>query len=477
MKDKFRLNIPRLHILSEDKLELIHLSTLEVLRRTGLAVKEPRALEIFKKGGCLVEGERVKIPAALAEWALKNDPPRVPLSDRNGRPAMFLEDNNVYFGTGSDTPNVVDPYSHERRLAVLKDIENVAKTVDALGEMNFMMCAGIASDVNPKISDLYHFEAMVKFTEKPIIFTAWSLENLKAIIRMAELVAGGEEQLRMNPFLALYTEPISPLQLAEESTQKLMYMAHKSLPVVFTPGMITGATSPVTMAGSLVQANAEMLAGHVLANLIRKGMPFVYGGGMLPIDMATGLMPYVSPEGMLTSSVLTDMARYYRLPTFSFAGCSDSNLFDQQATLEGTMWTLMASLSGANLVHDVGYINNGLTTSFEQLVSSNEVIGMVRRIMGGVEVNEETLALDLIHEVGPGGEYLSSSHTLKHFKENWYPKLISRMPYEKWEKEGKKDFGTRVNERVRNILETHAPKPLEKDLAKELRKIVKSMDK
>ena len=167
MKDKFRLNIPRLHILSEDKLELIHLSTLEVLRRTGVAVKERRALEIFKKGGCLVEGERVKIPAALVEWALKNDPPRVPLSDRNGRPAMSLEDNNVYFGTGSDTPHVVDPYSGKRRLAVLKDIENVAKTVDALDEMNFLMCAGIASDVNPKISDLYHFEAMVKLPKSP----------------------------------------------------------------------------------------------------------------------------------------------------------------------------------------------------------------------------------------------------------------------------------------------------------------------
>ena len=203
MKDKYRLNIPRLNILSREKCELLHLATLEVLRRTGVAVKEPKALEILHKGGCLVEGERVRIPEHLVEWALRSTPPRVSMCDRNGDPAMFLEENYVYFGTGSDTPNVVDPYSGERRLAVLRDIENVSKVVDYLSEMSFVMCSGIASDVNSKISDLYHFEAMVLHTEKPVVFTAWSLENLKSIIEMAEVVAGGAERLRMSPFLGI----------------------------------------------------------------------------------------------------------------------------------------------------------------------------------------------------------------------------------------------------------------------------------
>ncbi len=477
MKDKYRLNIPRLNILSRDKLELIHLSTLEVLRRTGVAVKESKAVEIFKKGGCLVEGERVRIAENLVEWALRNTPPRIAMCDRNGNPAMFLEENNVYFGTGSDTPNVVDPYTGERRLAMLKDIENVSKVVDYLEEMSFVMCSGIASDVNSEISDIYHFEAMVNYTGKPIVFTAWNIENLKAIVKMAEVVAGGEEKLKNSPFIALYTEPISPLQLAEQSTQKLMYMAKKSLPVVFTVGTITGGTGPVTIAGGLIQANAEMLAGYVLANLINEGAPFIYGGGVLPMDMATSLMTYASPEFMLTTSALTDMARYYRLPMFSFAGCSDSNIYDQQASLESALWILLSTLSGGNLVHDVGYINNGLTTSFEQLVVSNEVIGMVRRITQGLEINEETMALDLIDKIGPGGEYLTSEHTLKHFKENWYPELISRVPYEKWEEEGKKDLGIKANEKAKYILENHTPKPLEEKLKAELRKIVKSMDK
>ena len=328
MKDKYRLNIPRLNILSQDKLELIHLSSLEVLRKTGVAVKEPKAIEILKKGGCFVEGERVRMPSHLVEWALRNNPPRVCLCDRKGNPSMFLEENNTYFGTGSDTPNVVDPYTGKRRLALLKDIENVSKIVDYLDEISFAMCSGIASDVNDNISDIYHFEAMVNNTEKPIIFTAWSLDNLKTIIKMAEVVAGGKDQLKNSPFLALYTEPISPLQLAKETTQKLMYMAEKSLPVVFTPGSIMGATAPVTIPGGLIQANAEILAGCVLAYLIKPGAPLIYGGAISSLDMATSVMSYASPEFMLALSAFTDMAKYYRLPMVGFAGCSDANILD-----------------------------------------------------------------------------------------------------------------------------------------------------
>ena len=477
MNDKYRLRIPRLKILSDPELELIHLSTLEVLRRTGIAVKEPKAVEVFKKAGALVDGERVRVPAHLVERALRATPPRVAMNARNGNPAMFLEADNVYFGTGSDTPYIADIQTKRRRLVVLEDIENVARVVDYLPGLSFLMCSGIASDVNSKISDLYHFEAMVGHTEKPVVFTAWSLDNLKAIVRMAEAVAGGAAELRLNPFIALYTEPISPLTLAAESTQKLMFMAGKALPVVFTPGLLTGGTGPVTTAGGLVQANAEILAGYVLAQSIREGMPFIYGGGVFPIDMATGLLRYAAPESMLATSAFTDMARYYRLPMFSFAGCSDSSIYDEQAAVEGALWTLLSSLSGGNLVHDVGYINNGLTTSYEQLIVSNEVISMVRRITGGFEVNEETLALDLIDKVGPGGEYLTSEHTLKHFRENWSPQIFSRTSYERWEKEGKKDLAARASAKAKEILKTHAPRPLEQGLQAELRKIVKSMDK
>jgi trimethylamine--corrinoid protein Co-methyltransferase len=219
------------------------------------------------------------------------------------------------------------------------------------------------------------------------------------------------------------------------------------------------------------------MAGYVLANLVRPGTPFIYGGSGEPMDMSAMLMSYAAPESMLVVSALTDMSKYYGLPSFGYAGCSDSNLYDQQASLESSLWILMASLNGANLVHDVGYINNGLTTSLEQIVVSAEVVGSVRRIAGGIEVDKETMALDLIAEVGPGGEYLTSEHTLRHFRDNWFPRLISRDPYEKWEKKGRKDLGNRANEFVRHILENHEPKPLEGRVADELRRIVRVRDR
>ncbi|HCS46961.1 MAG TPA: trimethylamine methyltransferase [Candidatus Aminicenantes bacterium] len=477
MEAKQRLRIPRLHFLTPEKMEMIHGATLTVLKETGILVKDLKALEILKEAGCHAEGERVRIPASLVENALKNAVPRILMTDRSGRPAMTLEGDEVWFGTGSDTPHVIDPYTGQRRRTVLKDIENVSKLVDALPELSFVMCSGIASDVNPEIADIHHFLAMVSRTEKPVVFTSWNLANLTTIIEMAAAAAGGEDRLRANPFLALYTEPISPLILGRDSTQKLLFMAERSLPVVFAPGMITGATGPVTLAGGIVQANAEILAGYILANLVRPGTPFIYGGSGEPMDMSAMLMSYAAPESMLVVSALTDMSKYYGLPSFGYAGCSDSNLYDQQASLESALWILMASLNGANLVHDVGYINNGLTTSLEQIVVSAEVVGLVRRIAGGIDVDEETMALDLIAEVGPGGEYLTSEHTLRHFRDNWFPRLISRDPYEKWEQKGRKDLGNRANEFVHRILENHKPRAQEGRVADELRRIVQARDR
>jgi trimethylamine--corrinoid protein Co-methyltransferase len=474
MEEKHRLRIPRLRFLTREKIEKIHEGTLAVLKETGILAKDPKARELLREAGCQGDGERVRIPSSLVENALKNAVPRIEIADRNGGPAMNLEGDEVWFGTGSDTPHVIDPYTGQRRRTVLKDIENVSKLVDALPEMSFVMCSGIASDVNPEISDIHHFLAMVSLTEKPAVFTAWNLANLKAIVEMAVVVTGGEERLRANPFLALYTEPVSPLVLGQESSQKLMFMAERGLPVVFAPGMITGATGPVTLAGGIVQANAEILAGYVLANLVRPGTPFIYGGSGEPLDMSTMLMSYGAPESMLVVSALTDMSKHYGLPSFGYAGCSDSCLYDQQASLESTLWLLLASLNGANLVHDVGYINNGLTTSFEQIVVSAEVVGSVRRIAGGIDVDEETMALDLIAGVGPGGEYLTSEHTLRHFRDNWFPRLISRDPYERWEQKGRKNLGDRANESVRRILQDHEPRPLEGRIAEELRRIVRA---
>ncbi len=463
---------PRFRMLSDDQIAELHQATLELMRRTGVQVEEPKAIEIFARAGCWIDGRRVRFPAHLVERAIRATPSRVMLCNRLGEPAVALQGERAYFGTGSDTPNIIDAYSGERRLVKKQDVARTSLLLDALPHLSFMMCSGIASDVPASTSDLHHFEAMAANTVKPIVFTAWSLENLKVIVEMAELVAGGAEKLQRSPFCALYTEPISPLKLGPEATQKLMYMAEKGLPTVFTPGLLTGASGPVTIAGGLVQGNAEMLAGFVLAQLIREGTPLVYGGGVLPIDMRTTLMSYASPEFMMATCALKDMARHYRLPMFHFAGCSDAKTFDQQASLEGALWIMLAALNGGNLVHDMGYIDNGLTTSYQQLVVMDEVVGLVARFMEGIEVSEETMAVDVIDQVGPAGNFLAEEHTLRHFRKNWFPTLLDRSNYTAWCENGKLTLGARAASRAKELLETHKPAPLPAEVAARLAAIV-----
>jgi len=453
---------PGLQVLGEDQKARIHQATLEVLRRTGVRVLVPEVRALLSKAGCWLDGERVRFPPHLIEWAVRVAPKRVVLCDREGNAAMFLEGYRSYYGTGSDTPFVIDAYSGQRRPAVLDDVRNVARLVDALPHISFLMCMGIASDVSVPISDLYHFVAMVRNTTKPIVYTAWSRPNLRAIVEMAEAVAGGAEALQRNPFCALYAEPMAPLTHGKESCEKLLVICEKGLPVVYTPGLVTGATSPVTRAGAVVQANAELLSGLTICQLIREGTPVVAAGsGMMTMDMSTLLASYGAPEFMVDWCALSEMGHYYNLPIFGFAGVTDAKTFDQQAAAEGALWVLLAAQSGGNLVHDVGYIESGLTASCEMLVHMDEVVGTVKRFMEGVEVSDETLALDVIDRVGPGGHFMGEMHTLRHMRENWYPTLYDRRNRAGWEEGGRLTLGDRARARVQEILETHQPPPLD----------------
>ena len=468
---------PGLRVLSDDQKARIHGATLEILRRTGVRVLVPEVRELLSAAGCWLDGERVRIPPHLVEWAVRVAPKRVVLCDRDGDAAMFLEGYRSYYGTGSDTPYVIDAYSGQRRQAVLQDVADVARLVDALPHISFLMCMGIASDVPASISDLYHFRAMVANTAKPIVYTAWNLRNLRAIVEMAEAVAGGAGALQRNPFCALYAEPIAPLTHGTESCEKLLYICGKGLPVVYTPGLVTGASSPVTRAGAIAQANAELLSGLTICQLIREGTPVVAAGsGMMTMDMSSLLASYGAPEFMLDWCALSEMGHYYGLPIFGFAGATDAKTFDQQAAAEGALWVLLAAQSGGNLIHDVGYVESGLTASYEMLVSMDEVIGSVERFMGGVEVSEEALALDVIDRVGPGGHFLGEMHTLHHFRENWYPSLLDRRNRAGWEAGGRLTLGDRASARVQEILKHHRPLPLDEPVSARLDAVLRQAE-
>jgi trimethylamine--corrinoid protein Co-methyltransferase len=467
---------PGLQLLSEDQKRHIHQTTLELLRRTGVKVLVPEVQDLLEEAGCWVDGERVYIPPHLVDWAIRVAPSRVVLCRRDGGQAITLEGRKGFYGTGSDTPFVRDAYTGERRKAVLEDVANVARLVDALDNVDFLMCMGIASDVTESISDLYHFREMLTNTTKPLVYTAWDRPNLEAIVDMAEAVAGGAEALRRSPFFALYSEPISPLTHAKESCEKLLFIAKKGLPVVYTPAVMIGGTAPVTVAGALVQANAEQLSGLLITQLVREGAPVIGAGGILHMDMSKGLISYAAPEFMLAMTAFSEMYHYYEIPIFSFAGCSDAKVFDQQAAAEGALWMLITALGGGNLIHDVGYVESGMTASYEMLVAMNEIAGLVKRFMRGVEITEESLALDVIDHVGPGGHFLGEEHTFQHFRENWIPELLDRAPFDEWRSDGEPTLGDRAAARVRDILQHHKPEPLGERVADELRAIIQQAE-
>jgi len=465
-------------MLSDAQLEEIHLASLEILRRTGVRVYEAESRAMLQEAGCVVtDGTLVRFPAAVVEEALQRAPSRVVLCDRSGEPRTLLEGHRSYFGTGSDLPNTLDLETGERRPSRLSDVQNTARLADSLPYLDFVMSMALPSDVPPQTSDRRSFLAMVENTVKPIVFTAWDEAGLADIIAMAETVAGGAQELALKPFLLAYLEPSSPLRHSEVVLRKLLMMADHGLPFVYAPGPLEGASAPVTSAGSLAMANAEVLSGLAIAQLRRPGTPFVWGSGSGPLDMRTMVGTYSAPEFMLHCMAAAELAHsYYHLPVWGFSGCSDSKQADIQAGIESTLWILWTALSGANLVHDVGYVESGLTCSYEMIVVCNEVISFVRRLMRGIEITPETLALDAIHAAGPGGSFLESPHTARHFREVWYPRILDRRTHAAWAEVGKPTPQQTARDIARQVLASHRPTPLPVTTLEALQAIVAEAD-
>ncbi len=456
---------PVYRVLSDGKKQELHFAAQEVLRRTGMRVLVPEAMELYRKAGCWIDGERVRIPAHLLDWAVSVAPHRITVGDREGRPVLFLEGGKAYYGTGGDCPTVLDARTGERRPGRLQDVVDFSRLVDALPNIDFLINMAIAQEVPQEVSDLYHFEAMVNNTTKPVLYSAWNLAHTKVIVEMSEMIAGGAEAFQRTPFAVYFGAEPSPLQITHEFAPTLMYLASKGLPVVFSPTDAAGGTAPVTMAGVIVQNQAEMLANLLLAQLTREGTPFIMSTcGPNPIDMSAMTASYASPEFQLYLGAMAEMARFHGLPIFSYGGCTDSKVFDEQASLEGAISMFLSALSGGNLIHDVGYVESGLTSSYDMLVAMDEVAGFVKRVLGGIEVNPEALALDVIDQVGPGGEYLTHPHTYKHFRQNWAPKLLDRNNYSTWKERGGLTLRERVHQKVLSILDTHQAKPLDENV-------------
>jgi trimethylamine--corrinoid protein Co-methyltransferase len=465
---------PRLTLLSREQCEIVHLASLEILRRTGVRVYHDGALDLLRQTDAVISDENVVcFTPGLIEWALDKAPRRIALCRRGDSQVVApLEGRLASFGTGSDCPNYLDPETTERRPFTKRDMIDCVHLVDALPELSFCMSMGIPSDLQTANAYRQQYALLLEHTTKPVVFVCDDQADCEAIVAMASVAAGGIEQLRLHPSLLLYSEPSSPLKHSQTATAKLLYMAEQSLPIVHSPAPMMGGTAPVTLSGGLVLGNAEVLSSLVMHQLQHPGAPFVYGSGLHHMDMKTTISVYGAPEFQLARITVAEMGRYYGLPTWGYAGHSDSCVMDEQAAADATFSVLVALLGGNNLVHDVGYLEAGLTSSPEMIVFTAEIISMMRHFVAGLSLDAESLALEVIHQVGPGGDFLTARHTLRHFRELWQPSLFDRRRSEDWIAAGSPRLGARLREKTLDIIRGHRAEPLPGSTRQEIQYIL-----
>jgi trimethylamine--corrinoid protein Co-methyltransferase len=472
----FEIASPEMRVLTDNQRDLIYTSALEVMDRTGLKIPNSEILEMLKKAGCNVVEDVAHIPYYVVENCLKTVPRKVTLYTREGDPALEIGGENVYFGAGADCTFILDSYTGERRLFAKSDIEQGALLQDALPNIDYVMSMGVVSDVPDSLADIVQFEAMVTNTVKPINFSAFSTRSAFDIIKMATIIAGGEEYLREKPFLFQFGSGSKPpLSFEPSKMERLLIYVDRGIPIVCLSASASGGTAPVTGAGHLISSLAEILTSVVMSQLRVEGAPIMIGVMPLTMDMKTGIFSYAAPEFYLSNSAKSELIRSLGIPVYGTAGCSDAKVIDEQAAIECTMSCLLEALSGTNLIHDVGYLESGMSGSFDMLVMGDEIISLVRRFCKGIKFGKEHLALDVIHSVGHGGNYVMETHTFEHFREEqWQPDLLSREGYPNWLNKGGTTLKERVNLKVRNLLKSHKPVPLNEQKKKEIKKIIES---
>jgi len=455
--------------LTDEQFQLVHAASLEILERIGVRVDLGEALDLLKQAGARVEGNLVRLHPRLVEQALQTAPKQVTLFNRHGEPVMPLDGDRCFFGPGSDCLNIIDHRTGERRKPVMQDVVEGMILCDALPNIDFVMSMFLPADVDQTIADTYQAEVMLSHTTKPIILVSYGASGLRNAVEMAEVVAGGPEALRAHPLLTCYINVVSGAVHNEECLEKLLYLAEKGLPSIYIPGSNAGVTSPISMPGAVALDMAGGLLGLVLSQLKREGTPYILSA-MDPaaLDMRTSVSPYAYAE----RGIIRSVSQRYGLPTFALSGCSDSKVVDQQAAAEAALTMMAEVLMGGNIVHDLGYLESGLTFSFTQLAICDQMANWVKAFFSPVEVNDETLALNVITEVGPGGQYLKHKHTRAHFREHWYPDLFERGNYTDWTQKGSQTLGERAATRVQKILDEHHPQPLPDAVRARLRQIV-----
>jgi len=471
----------QLKVLTSDEVYEIHLATLEILDRVGVRVLEPKVFSVLKDAGANVNQEEriARIPKYLVDEAVKKAPSSFTLYGRNGKYKLRLGGEKTCFALPGTGVKVLDLETGKCRSATLADVKNFYKLADALPNIHHASLAVEPTDISNPVASLYSILEGFRNTTKTI--DGYSYGEIRSLdtIKMASIVAGGIDELKKKPRLLGFVNPVSPLQQSKEMMKGLLTYAEYGQPVIIAPEAQAGATAPVTLAGLLAQQNAEILSGVVISQLVNPGSPVLYGAVSTIMDMIEGNVALGSVETGLINVAAAQLASFYNLPSRGTGGTTEAKVPDLQAGYEKAVTLMMASLAGINFIYDAaGSLESTLTASFEQVVADNELCGMVARAVRGFEVCEETLAVDVIEAVGPGGHYLTRKHTLEHLrKEHYLPSILNRQNRLKWEKNGSKTLRDVAREEAKRILKEHEPEPLEPEVDKELEKTIKELEK
>lgn len=454
--------------LTNEQVKQIHEASLAILGRTGIQVEEPQALQLFRNAGAKVESNRVRLSPSLIEYALGNAPSRIILAGRDSKNDLILEGARVHIGTGGAALQVLDLETEKVRPAVLRDVAKMARLVDALDNIHFYLLPIYPTDIQEESVEISKYYVALTHTTKHVQGGVYTIQGIRDVIEMSEFIIGGADALRERPIVSFITSwMISPLKFATDVTKLLLEICRQNMPVVLSSAPMAGSTAPVTLAGMLAQLNAEQLAGLTLTQLANPGCPVLIGPIPATVNLRSGRYLGGSVELGLCNAAITQMAHFYKVPIYNSAGMTESKLPDIQAGIEKTQSVIQVALAGSNFIHHAaGMLEDMATIAYEQFVIDNEVLGMAMRAVRGIEVNNDTLALDVIDRVGPGNHYLMDEHTRRYMRtEHYFPsEVIDRKSRHNWETDGSKDARSRAKEIAYRILAEHKPTPIDPDV-------------
>ena len=467
----------RFEILTKTQVEKVHATSLKILEQIGIDFGYPPAVEVLKKGGAKVEGQRVFFPSRLVEAQIKKAPHRFTMHARNPQNNVVVGGGNIVFTPGYGAAFVTD-LENGRRKATLKDYENFVKLTGASANQDILSGTVVEpTDVPYETRHARMVYTAVKYSDKCLMGSAMGAQAARECIQMATILSGGRSQIESAPGILGIVGPLTPLKYDSRMLGALMEYAAAGQPAMIASLAIAGATGPVTLAGNLALQNAEVLAGIVLVQMIREGSPVIFGGASSNTEMRNGTLSIGSPEMAMNAAATAQMARYYKLPVRSGGAVCDAKSTDAQASYESMMNLLMALVCGTNFVlHSAGILESFNCMSYEKFIIDDEMCGMIKRIKRAIEVNPVTLAFDVIKTVGPGGHFLDKDHTYDHFRTEFYhPRLSNRDDFVIWQESGSPQSAETANKRYKEILETYEAPELPAEIDKDLQAFIEKL--